>query len=57
MMPLYFVPSGGSELFNMFETIRTVTDGYQGPRRGGAEFNGQPHLYRVPAFNLAALAG
>ena len=30
---------------NGFEEVFTVTDYYDGPRRGIANFNGQPHLY------------
>jgi hypothetical protein len=28
-----------------FETVYSVNDYYDGPRRGVADFNGQPHLY------------
>ena len=28
-----------------FETLYTTTDYYDGPRRGVADFNGQPHFY------------
>ena len=29
----------------MFEIVHTVTDWYDGPRRGIAEFHGRPHLF------------
>jgi hypothetical protein len=29
-----------------FETVYTVTDWYDGPREGIADFNGMPHLYQ-----------
>ena len=29
----------------MFEIVHTVTDWYDGPRRGIAELHGQPHLF------------
>lgn len=29
----------------MFEVVHTLTDWYDGPRRGIADYNGQPHLF------------
>jgi hypothetical protein len=29
----------------MFEPVHTMTDCYDGPRRGIADFRGNPHLY------------
>jgi hypothetical protein len=38
-------PGQGSPLDPDYERVHTMTDYYDGPRRGIADFNGRPHLY------------
>src|SRR5215212_8422745 len=42
-----------SRIGGQFETVHTVSDFYDGPRGGIADYNGQPHIYKALCYHGA----